>query len=104
MIAFDSSAGSALRAMNPSRPALAALWFTALTEDQTDWAAWAKEKIETDHATDAVVIALYLLQAANDGNYNSTRQLWTVLASFPIEGNPCRIMRAARDIGRAFES
>lgn len=101
MITFDSPAGAALRKMTPSRRALAALWFTALTEDHPAWAEWAKSQIAT-HPNDPVVVALNLLQAANDGDLNRAKQLWTVLSSFPTKPTTCPITRAARDVGGAL--
>lgn len=98
MIAYHSPAGATLRTFVPSRPALAALWFTALAEDDPDWAEWAKAQLALLDAHDAVIVALNLLQAANDGDHARAIQLRTVLASFPENTGSCRITLAARAV------
>ncbi|AWB50493.1 hypothetical protein HYN69_17925 (plasmid) [Gemmobacter aquarius] len=103
MIAYHSPAGATLRTFAPSRPALAALWFAALADDEADWATWAKAHLAPLHAHEAVVVALNLLQAAHDGDLVRTRQLRTVLASFPENTGSCRITLAARAIAASVE-
>lgn len=97
MIAFHSPEGAALRALKPSRSAVVALWFAALSEDEGDWAAWAGEQL-ADQRPDVEIAALRFLQAAQSGNDRAARQLWTLLASFSIEGNDSRIVKAARTL------
>jgi hypothetical protein len=95
MIAFDSPEGATLRALEPSRSAVLWLWFAALSEGQDSWAAWAAEQCASA-AQDAEITALRFLQAASDGNDRATRQLWSVLASFPTDGTDSKIILAAR--------
>lgn len=103
MIAYHSPAGATLRTFAPSRPALAALWFAALAEDEPDWAEWAKAQLASGHAHEAVVVALNLLQAAHDGDLTRARQFSTVLASFPENTGSCRITLAARAIAASAD-
>ena len=97
MIAFDSLEGAMLRALNPSRSAVLSLWFAAVSEGKESWAAWAAEKAATS-SHDAEFAALRFLQAAGDGNESAARQLWTILASFPITDMDSRIVLAARNL------
>ncbi len=101
MIAFDSLEGTRLRAMTLSRSALMSLWFTALNEGQESWGEWARQVADADHPQDAATAALRFLQAAGEGDARRARQLWAVLMSFPIDQTDSKIIRAARDVGRA---
>lgn len=97
MIAFHSPEGAALRALKPSRSAVVSLWFSALSEDDADWASWAGDQL-ADQRPDAELAALRFLQAAQAGNDRAVRQLWTLLATFPIAGSDNRIVKAARTL------
>jgi hypothetical protein len=81
MIAFYSPEGATFRAMKPSRSAIAAIWFTALNEDQAGWAETA---------------ALRFIQAVNDGDTRRAQQIWAVFASYPASAAQSRICDAAR--------
>ena len=102
MIAFDSPEGIRLRAIGLSRSALMALWFTALNEGQDTWSAWALDLAKVNHPQDPTTIALRFLQASADGDAKLARQLWAVLASFPIDDSKSRIIQAAHGIGQSL--
>jgi hypothetical protein len=102
MIAFDSSDGATLRALKPSPSAVLALWFAALNEGQDPWAAWAVMQLE-GQPPDAEIAALRFLHAASTGDHRAARQLWTILASFPIDGADSRIILAARNLRPALQ-
>lgn len=102
MIAFDSPAGARLRGLEMSRAGLAAVWFTALNEDQPLWAAWAQEKLVNSHRGAAVTLALQMLQASQDDDIPRARQIWVLLDSLPLDRAECHILRSAEAIGRAF--
>ncbi len=97
MITFDGPEGATLRALNPSRSAVRALWFAALTDGQDGWGSWAADKLKA-MASDREVIALRFMQAAGDGNTAAARQLWAILASFPMTDTQSTILKAARDL------
>ena len=97
MISFDSPEATKLRAMQPSRSALEAIWFTALDEGRDTWAAWAGEQL-AQHLAGAENVALRFVRAASDGETRQAQQIWTVLASFPASDTESRIVRAARDL------
>jgi hypothetical protein len=102
MIAFDSPEGAALRGLTPSRSATLAIWVTALNEGNDSWANWARNALDTT-AHDAELAALRFMQAAKDGDERAARQLWAVLASFPIDGADSRIILAARNLRPALQ-
>ena len=102
MIAFDSPAGAQLRRLELSRAALAALWFTALTEDRPLWAAWAQDRMTDTYPGTASTLALQMLQAAQEDNIPRARRIWLLLASLPLDQAECRILQSAQDIGRAY--
>lgn len=97
MIAFYSPEGAALCALKPSRSAIAAIWFAALSEDQTGWADWAAEELATQPGW-ADTAALRFIQAVNDGDTRRTQQFWTVFASYPALAVQSRICAAARKL------
>jgi hypothetical protein len=95
MIAFYSPEGAALRALKPSRSAMAEIWFTALTEDQTPWADWASDELSR-HPGWAETAALRFIQAVNDGDTRRMQQFWALFASYPASVAQSRICDAAR--------
>ncbi|MES2915790.1 MAG: hypothetical protein V4753_11780 [Pseudomonadota bacterium] len=97
MIAFYSPEGAALRAMNPSRSAIAAIWFAALNEGHTSWAEWAGDEL-APHAGWADTAALRFIQAVHDGDNRRAQQFWAVFASFPASSAQTRICAAARSL------
>lgn len=97
MIAFYSPEGAALRALKPSRSAIAAIWFAALSGDQTGWADWAGEEL-AGLPGGADTAALRFIQAVNDGDTRRTQQFWAVFASYPTTDAQSRICAAARNL------
>lgn len=95
MIAFYSTEGAALRALKPSRSAIAAIWFTALNEDQAGWADWAGEELASVPGW-AETAALRFIEAVNDVDTRRAQQLWAVFASYPASATQSRICDAAR--------
>lgn len=102
MIAFDSPEGTLLRSLSPSVDAVVSLWFSALSEGQEEWASWAGNQIQAGPEPDETIAALRFLQASADGDAKLARQLWAVLASFPIDDSESRIIQAARGIGQSL--
>lgn len=97
MIAFDSPEGQALRDLNPSRNALIALCFSALNDGSDSWAQWSWDRLG-ELTQDAETIALRFLRAINDSDERLARQLWAVLASYPIDGTLSTVIQAARNL------
>jgi hypothetical protein len=97
MIEFDSLEGQQLRAMQPSQSATMALWLVALTEGNEDWATWAQNQLD-DVKESVDVLALCFIKAVCDTETKLAKQLWSVLASFPISGSHSHIIRAARTL------
>lgn len=95
MIAFYSPEGAALRAMKPSRSAIAAVWFTALNEAETGWAEWAGEELAALPGW-AETAALRFIQAMNEADTRRAQQFWAVFASYPALAAKSRICDAAR--------
>jgi hypothetical protein len=97
MIVFYSPEGAALRALKPSRSAIAAIWFAAINSDQTGWADWAGEEL-AGLPGGVEVAALRFIQAVNDGDKRRAQQFWTVFASYPAREAQSRICAAARNL------
>lgn len=97
MIAYFSPEGEALRALQPSRSAIAAIWFNAVDEGRGDWASWASDELAT-RLSGADLAAMKFVQAASDGDMRRAHQLWAVLGTIPADGPESRFLRAARDL------
>lgn len=97
MISFDSPEATTLRALQPSRSALEAIWFTALQDRRDTWVGWAGEQL-AQHLAGAEMAALRFVRAASDGETRQAQQIWTILSSFPASDIESRIVRAARDL------
>lgn len=97
MIAYFSPEAEALRALQPSHSAIAAIWFNAVDEGRGDWASWASDELARQ-LTGPSLVAMNFVQAASDGDIRRAQQLWAVLGTFPTEGPESRFVRAARDL------
>jgi hypothetical protein len=97
MIAFYSPEGAALRALKPSRSAMAAIWFAALNGDQTGWADWASDELARLPGS-AETAALRFIQAVNDGDTRRAQQFGALFASYPAAAAQSRICDAARTL------
>jgi hypothetical protein len=97
MIAFYSPEGSALRALQPSPSAIAAIWYQAVHDGRGDWVDWVRDELASQLG-DADLAAIRFVEAAINGEVKRAQQLWTVLGSFPVSGRESHFVRAAREM------
>ena len=54
MIAFYSPEGTALRALQPSRSAIAAIWYQAVHDGRGDWVDWVRDELASGLLVEAL--------------------------------------------------
>lgn len=97
MIAFYSPEGTALRALQPSRSAISAIWYQAVHDGRGDWVDWARDELAGQLGS-ADLAAMRFVEAAINGEVKRAQQLWTVLGSFPVSRTESNFVRAAREL------
>lgn len=102
MIAFNSSEGRELRNLKLSRPAILALWSSALECNQMDWANWARD--EPNSENDPNRIALQFLHAAALGQKDQMCVIGAVLKSLPTHTHSLRYVCEAINLQKMIAS